>query len=51
MGEQNRKEFQELLEKALEVDVSRPVPWRTANILAQKRARWLLGRADELFIE
>jgi predicted anti-sigma-YlaC factor YlaD len=51
VGEQNRKEFQELLQKALEVDVSRPVPWRTANILAQKRARWLLGRADELFIE
>jgi predicted anti-sigma-YlaC factor YlaD len=51
VGEQNRKEFQELLETALAVDVSRAVPYRTANLLAQKRARWLLGRADELFIE
>ncbi len=51
VGEQNRKEFRELLEKALAVDVSRPVPYRTANLLAQKRARWLLARADELFIE
>lgn len=51
VGEQNRQEFRELLEKALAVDVSRPVPYRTANLLAQKRARWLLARADELFIE
>jgi predicted anti-sigma-YlaC factor YlaD len=51
VGEQNRKEFQELLQKALEVDVSRPVTYRTGNILAQKRARWLLERVDELFIE
>jgi predicted anti-sigma-YlaC factor YlaD len=51
VGEQNRKEFQELLEKALAVDVSHPTPYRTANLVAQKRARWLLGRADELFVE
>jgi predicted anti-sigma-YlaC factor YlaD len=51
VGEQNKKEFQELLEKALAVDVSQPTPYRTANLVAQKRARWLLGRADELFIE
>ena len=51
VGEQNRQEFQELLEKALAVDVSRPAPFRTANLLAQKRARWLLGRTEELFIE
>jgi hypothetical protein len=51
VGEQNKKEFQELLEKALAVDVSQPTPYRTANLVAQKRARWLLGRADELFVE
>ena len=51
VGEQNRQEFKELLEKALAVDVSRPTPFRTANLLAQKRARWLLGRTEELFIE
>ncbi len=51
VGEQNRKEFQDLLDKALAVDVSRPSPYRTANLLSQQRARWLLGRTDELFIE
>jgi hypothetical protein len=51
VGEQNKKEFQELLDKALAVDVSQPTPYRTANLVAQKRARWLLGRTDELFIE
>jgi len=24
---------------------------RLANLVAQKRARWLLGRVDELFIQ
>jgi hypothetical protein len=24
---------------------------RLANLIAQKRARWLLGRTEELFIE
>ncbi len=51
VGEQNKKEFQELLDKALAVDVSQPTPYRTANLVAQKRARWLLGRAEELFVE
>jgi predicted anti-sigma-YlaC factor YlaD len=51
VGEQNRKEFEQMLSKALAVDVSRPTPYRTANLLAQKRARWLRGRMEELFIE
>src|SRR5262245_9479090 len=51
VGEQNRTEFKDLLEKALLVDVSQPTAYRTANLVAQKRARWLLGRADELFVE
>jgi predicted anti-sigma-YlaC factor YlaD len=48
---QDRMQFQELMEKALAVDVSRPSDQRLANLLAQKRARWQLGRLDELFIE
>ena len=48
--EQNRAEFKELLEKALAVDVAAPTRYRLANLLAQKRARWLLGREEELFI-
>ncbi len=48
---QDRKQFQEALEKALTIDVSKPSDLRLANIIAQKRARWQLGRQDELFVE
>jgi len=48
---QDRKEFRELLEKALAVDPDRHPETRLANLMAQRRARWLLERADELFLE
>ena len=48
---QDKAGFQESLEKALAIDVSQPSDQRLANIIAQKRARWQLGRLDELFIE
>jgi predicted anti-sigma-YlaC factor YlaD len=51
VAEQEKARFQELLEKALAIDVSEPDDQRLANLLAQKRARWQLGRLDELFIE
>jgi predicted anti-sigma-YlaC factor YlaD len=51
VGTQNRAEFVTLLKAALAVDPNRAPDQRLANLIAQKRARWLLGRADELFIE
>ena len=48
---QDRAQFREMLEKALAVDVSRKGAQRLANLLAQKRARFQLGRVDELFVE
>jgi len=51
VAKQDKAQFRELLEKALAIDVSRPDDQRLANLLAQKRARWQLGRVDELFIE
>ncbi len=48
---QNRAEFAKLLQDALAVDVNRAPDQRLANLIAQRRARWLLARADELFIE
>jgi predicted anti-sigma-YlaC factor YlaD len=51
VAKQDKALFTELLEKALAVDASRPDDQRLANLLAQKRARWQLGRLDELFIE
>ena len=46
-----KKEFQALLEEALAIDVNKAPEWRVANLVAQKRAKWLLGRMDELFVE
>jgi predicted anti-sigma-YlaC factor YlaD len=51
VAEQNREEFEELLQQALAIDVDELPAVRLANLIAQKRARWLLGRTDELFIE
>jgi predicted anti-sigma-YlaC factor YlaD len=48
--EQNRAEFEELLNKALDVDVDQKVEWRLLNILMQRRARWLLSQIDVLFL-
>jgi len=52
VGAQNKKEFAALLTEALAIDVAKAAPeQRLANLLAQKRARWLLSRVDELFVE
>jgi predicted anti-sigma-YlaC factor YlaD len=49
--QQNRQEFQELLDKALAVDVDAKPEWRLANMVSRRRARWLQGRVDQLFVE
>jgi predicted anti-sigma-YlaC factor YlaD len=48
---QDRAEFERLLKEALAVDPDRAPDQRLSNIVAQRRARWLLSRADELFVE
>ncbi len=48
---QDRAEFQSLLAKALAIDPDRHTDVRLSNLLAQRRARWLLGRIDELFLD
>lgn len=45
----DRAEFEKLLRAALAVDVNRRPDWRLANLLAQRRAKTLLARADRLF--
>ena len=47
----DRREFQSLLERALAVDINARPEYRLANLVMQRRARWLLSRADELFLE
>ena len=48
--EQKKKEFEQLLNEALAIDIEKAPPeQKLANVLAQRRARWLLSRLDELF--
>lgn len=46
---QNRSEFTSLLNKALAIDPDEHVAHRLANLLAQRQARRLLSKTDELF--
>jgi len=49
---QNRAEFLDLLGRALSFDArSGPAEYRLANLVAQRKAKWLKGRVDELFLE
>src|SRR5260370_2589693 len=48
---QDRGEFEALLQKALAVDPAARAEWRLSNLIEQRRARWLLSREDELFLE
>ena len=48
---QKRAEFQSLLERVLAFDADSAPAHRLANVVAQRRARWLLSRIEELFAE
>ncbi len=47
---QNRAEFEALLQRAVAIDPGARPEWRLLNLAMQRRARWLLGRTDELFL-
>lgn len=47
---QNRKEFEALLQTALAINPDADPSTRLINLIMQKRARWLLSRTDELFL-
>jgi predicted anti-sigma-YlaC factor YlaD len=51
VGLQDRAEFQKLLNQALAIDVNAEPDQRLANVIAQRRAKWLLSRMDRLFLE
>jgi predicted anti-sigma-YlaC factor YlaD len=51
IARQDRAGFREALASALAVDPDASPPDRLANLLAQRRARTLLDRIDELFFE
>ena len=47
---QDRQEFETLLDQALAIDVDQRPEWRLVNLVMQRRARWLLSQADLLFL-
>jgi predicted anti-sigma-YlaC factor YlaD len=51
VAKQDRAEFERLLRQALAVDPDAAPEQRLVNLIAQRRARWLLSRTDDLFIE
>lgn len=51
VAEQDAGEFRRLVALALAVDVDAAPAHRLANTVAQRRARWLLTRIDELFLD
>jgi predicted anti-sigma-YlaC factor YlaD len=48
---QNVAQFQALIEQALAVDPDDHEEMRLENLVAQRRARWLLRRSDDLFLD
>jgi predicted anti-sigma-YlaC factor YlaD len=51
LASQNRTQFEAMLHKALAVDSDARPEWRLSNLVMQRRARWLLSREDDLFLE
>ncbi|MCZ6778069.1 MAG: TRAP transporter TatT component family protein [Acidobacteria bacterium] len=48
--QQDALEFEMLLDRALSIDADAHENLRLANLVAQRRARWLLGRAEDLIL-
>ena len=48
---QDRAEFESLLNRALAIDPDARPEWRLQNLVVQRRARWLLSMADDLFVK
>jgi predicted anti-sigma-YlaC factor YlaD len=51
VAERNRAQFRDLLQHALKLDANAQPQSRLANLVMQRRARWLLGRAERLFAD
>ena len=51
VARQDRGEFIGHLQSALAIDPAARPEWQLENRIMQRRARWLLGRVDDLFLE
>jgi len=50
VAQQNRAEFDKVLDQVLAFDVDSAIDFRLANVLAQRRAQWLKAHQDDLFV-
>ena len=48
--QQDAKQFEAQLNRAIAIDPDARPEWRLVNLVMQRRAKWLLSRADELFL-
>lgn len=51
LPKQDKEEFKLFLERALAIDADVTPEWRLANVIMQRKARWLLQRTDKLFVD
>lgn len=51
ISNQDRVGFTDFLNMALSIDADARPEWRLTNLVMQRRAAWLLSRADDLFLE
>ncbi len=51
IAQRQRRAFEDRLAQALAIDTDGRAEWRLANRVMQRRARWLLARADTFFLE
>jgi predicted anti-sigma-YlaC factor YlaD len=51
VARRDRVAYEAALKQALAIDPGKRPDWRLANLVMQRRARWLLGRVDLVFVE
>jgi len=51
VSERNRKEFEQMLRRALALDLDKKPEWRLVNLVMQRRGRWLLSQSERLFVD
>jgi predicted anti-sigma-YlaC factor YlaD len=48
--QQDAEQFESLLNRAIAINPDARPEWRLANLIMQRRAKWLLSRTDQLFL-
>jgi predicted anti-sigma-YlaC factor YlaD len=51
VARRDRAEYVAMLEQAIAIDPGKRPEWRLANLVMQRRARWLLARVEFVFVE